>query len=61
MSSSIVEVIDMVAAEARLEALRRKIGDVELLKARGEVYDLDVAETALYDELRDLEFLLARD
>lgn len=61
MSISSVEVIDTVAAEERLEALRARIEDVELFKARGETYDLDVAETALYNELRDLEFLLARD
>ena len=61
MSISTVEVIDTVAAEERLDALRETIGDVELFKARGEAYDLDVADTALYDELRDLEFLLARD
>lgn len=61
MSISSVEVIDTVAAEERLEALRARIEDVELFKARGEAYALDVAETALYNELRDLEFLLARD
>lgn len=61
MSISTVEVIDMGDAEARLEAVRQQIGDVDLFKSRGEVYDLDVAETALYDQLRDLEFLLGRD
>jgi|SRR5690625_1176035 len=61
MSISTVEVIDMVDAEARLASLRRRVGDVELLKARGEAYGLDIAETALYEELRDLEFLLGRD
>ncbi|MGO1285292.1 MAG: hypothetical protein ACTHWF_14505 [Brachybacterium sp.] len=60
MSISTVEVIDTSAAEARLEELRRAIGDVQLFKARGEGYDLDSAETALYDELCDLEFLLGR-
>jgi hypothetical protein len=61
MSISTVTVIDTTAAAARLEELRRKIGDVDLLKSRGASYELDLAETALYDELRDLEFLLDRD
>lgn len=61
MSISTVEVIDVVAAEARLASLYEQVGDVERFKSRGAGFALDSAETALYDELRDLEFLLRRD
>ena len=61
MSISTVKVIDRTTAEARLVALHQKVGDVESFKSRGEGFDLDAEGTALYAELRDLEFLLHRD
>lgn len=58
MSISNVEVIDVAAAERRRDEIVRTIGDVVAFTARGEAYELNLDERVLFEELRDLEFLL---
>lgn len=47
--------------QARYNELASRVGDLEEFKVRGANYDLDADDAAIYDELRDLEFLLRRD
>ncbi len=46
--------------QARYNELASRVGDLEEFKVRGANYDLDADDAAIYDELRDLEFLLGR-
>lgn len=58
MSISTVEVIDVADAERRRDEIIRSVGDVAVFIARGEAYELDLEDRILFEELRDLEFLL---
>ena len=46
--------------QARYNELASRVCDLEEFKVRGANYDLDADDAAIYDELRDLEFLLGR-
>lgn len=58
MSIGTLEILDFETVTSRYRELAARVGDLSAFKARGRAYDLDAAEAALYDEIRDLEFLL---
>ena len=60
MSIGTLEILEVEAATKRYEDLAKSVGDVDAFKDRGYAFDLDAADAALFDELRDLEFLLGR-
>lgn len=59
MSTVTVARITEDQAIARREQILAEIGDVEALRARAHDYLLDVREQSLFNELEDLEYLLA--
>lgn len=60
MSAAIVERITEAEARARRDEILRMIGDdVDSFRARARDYVLSTAEQSLFDELEDLEYLLA--
>ncbi|EFG48596.1 hypothetical protein HMPREF0183_0115 [Brevibacterium mcbrellneri ATCC 49030] len=61
MSESTVTYMSPEQLQARYNELASRVGDLEEFKVRGANYDLDADDAAIYDELRDLEFLLRRD
>ena len=61
MSISTVTYMSAQQAQDRYDELARQVSDLEDFKERGSNYELDADEAAIYDELRDLEFLLGRD
>lgn len=61
MSESTVTYMSPEQLQARYNELASRVGDLEEFKVRGANYDLDTDDAAIYDELRDLEFLLRRD
>lgn len=60
MSESTVTYMSPEQLQARYNELASRVGDLEDFKVRGARYDLDGDDAAIYDELRDLEFLLGR-
>lgn len=58
MTIALIKVLSLDEATSRIAELNRRIGDVDDFRARGAVFALDAQDAALYDELRDLEFLL---
>ena len=60
MSESTVTYMSPEQLQARYNELASRVGDLEEFKVRGANYDLDADDAAIYDELRDLEFLLGR-
>jgi hypothetical protein len=52
------EILSAEEAKCRYDQLCRQINDVEEFRARGEAYELDAGECALYDSLLELEYLL---
>ena len=55
-----VAVLDPGAAERRYEELVARVSGIRDFRARGAAYDLDAEDAAIYDAIRDLEFLLDR-
>lgn len=58
MSESTVTYMSPEQLQARYSELAHRVGDLEEFKVRGANYELDADDAAIYDELRDLEFLL---
>ncbi|GAA1194016.1 hypothetical protein GCM10009585_09100 [Brevibacterium paucivorans] len=58
MSESTVTYMSPEQLQARYSELANRVGDLEEFKVRGANYELDADDAAIYDELRDLEFLL---
>lgn len=58
MGESTVTYMSPEQLQARYNELASRVGDLEEFKVRGANYDLDADDAAIYDELRDLEFLL---
>lgn len=61
MTISTVTHMSPEQVQARYDELARRIVDLAGFKERGANYELAAADAAIYDELRDLEFLLGRD
>lgn len=53
-----VEILSRQEAEERREAILAQVGDEEKFRDRGEYYELDLEDTLLFNELRQLEYLL---
>lgn len=58
MTPVTLEVITSEEARARHAKLLEAIGDRDAFERRAEEYALDARESALYDDLVELEFLL---
>lgn len=61
MGESTVTYMSPEQLQERYNELASRVGDLEEFKICGANYDLDADDAAIYDELRDLEFLLGRD
>lgn len=61
MSISTVTYLSPEQVRARYDEIAHRVVDLEGFKERGANYELDADDAAIYDELRDLEFLLGRD
>ena len=61
MGTATVTVMSTAEARARYETLVRAVNDLATFKELGEAYALESHEAAMYDEIRDLEFLLELD
>lgn len=61
MSAVKLDVIPVEEAHARYAALLEEVGDRAALERRAEAYALDASDSALYDDIVELEFLLGLD
>lgn len=55
-----VHVMRKEDAQARLDMIYEIAGDVEDFRMRGFRYELDAEDSALYEDMLDLEFLLEK-